>query len=137
MTITNSPPTIIDQEMADDFEIDDPWPTQADALATAAIVAEQARKIYGNELEGVWIYGSRARGDNQPDSDLDVLVVKKSKDFDPHNRLQRKLRDALLPEYLDYLVSGDLYIHIACAEKFKEWDTMFYRNVRVDAIPVP
>jgi predicted nucleotidyltransferase len=27
------------------------------------------------EIEEVWLYGSRARGDNRPDSDIDLAVV--------------------------------------------------------------
>ena len=123
--------------MRGDPLIENPWPTKADALAAAGIIADQARILYGDELEGVWLYGSRARGDNKPDSDLDVLVVKRSKDFDPRNKLQRKFRRALEPEYFDGLVWILIYIHVAYAEQFKEWDTMFYRNVRGDAIPVP
>ena len=115
---------------------EDPWPTKAEALAAAGVIADQAAKLYGDQLKGVWLYGSRARGDNGPDSDLDVLVVKRSKDFDPRNRLLWKLRRALVPEHFDDLVWIDVYIHVAYAEKFEEWDTMFYRNVRADAIPV-
>lgn len=33
--------------------IENPWPTKADALAAAAVIAEQARILYGDELEGV------------------------------------------------------------------------------------
>ena len=123
--------------MRDSSLIEDPWPTKTDALAAGALIADQARKLYGNDLEGIWLYGSRARGDNRPDSDLDVLLVKRSKDFDPRNKLQWRLHRALEPEYFDGLVWVLVYIHIAYAEQFKEWDTMFFRNVRADAIPVP
>jgi predicted nucleotidyltransferase len=30
---------------------------------------------FGERLRSVWLYGSRARGDHQLDSDLDLLVV--------------------------------------------------------------
>ncbi len=36
---------------------------------------EGLRKIYGGRLAGVIVYGSRARGDNRPDSDYDLLVL--------------------------------------------------------------
>ena len=42
------------------------------------IVAElklQLLQIYGPRLDQVILYGSQARGDAQPDSDIDVLVV--------------------------------------------------------------
>jgi predicted nucleotidyltransferase len=32
-------------------------------------------RIYGPRLRGLYAFGSRARGDGAPDSDLDVLVV--------------------------------------------------------------
>ncbi len=35
-------------------------------------------KIYGNEIDRVILFGSRARGDSQPDSDYDVAVFLKS-----------------------------------------------------------
>ena len=123
--------------MRDTPLIEDPWPTKSDALDAASLIARQARKLYGDELAGVWIYGSRARGDNEPDSDLDVLVVKRSKDFDPRNQLLWKLHSALEDHYFDSFVWILVYIHIAYANQFKSWDTMFYRNVRADAIPVP
>ncbi len=32
-------------------------------------------RVYGGQLDAVYLYGSYARGDNKADSDLDVLVV--------------------------------------------------------------
>jgi predicted nucleotidyltransferase len=36
---------------------------------------DEVRAVYGPELHGVVLYGSRARGDADPESDVDVLVV--------------------------------------------------------------
>jgi predicted nucleotidyltransferase len=33
--------------------------------------------IYGDQVDRILLYGSRARGDNRPDSDIDILVVLK------------------------------------------------------------
>jgi predicted nucleotidyltransferase len=35
----------------------------------------ELQAIYGARLKRVLLYGSRARGDHQPDSDYDILVV--------------------------------------------------------------
>jgi predicted nucleotidyltransferase len=37
--------------------------------------------LLGDQLEAVYLYGSHARGDAQPDSDIDILVIL-SEDFD-------------------------------------------------------
>ena len=44
----------------------------------SAAVNEYVRRLYqtlGRELVGLWLFGSRARGDFEPDSDIDVLLV--------------------------------------------------------------
>ncbi len=40
------------------------------------------REFYGEKLAKLVLFGSRARGDNDPDSDIDVLVVLKGSDSD-------------------------------------------------------
>jgi predicted nucleotidyltransferase len=45
---------------------------------TPTLVAEFKRElhhIYGDRLKGVFLYGSRARGQADPESDVDVLIV--------------------------------------------------------------
>ena len=32
-------------------------------------------RLLGNQLEAVYLYGSQARGDAHPDSDIDILIV--------------------------------------------------------------
>jgi len=41
---------------------------------------EGLREIYGDRLAGVVVYGSRARGDQRPDSDYDLLALVKGFD---------------------------------------------------------
>jgi len=38
---------------------------------------QRLRELYGDRLVKLVLFGSRARGDNDPDSDYDVLVVLK------------------------------------------------------------
>jgi predicted nucleotidyltransferase len=42
-----------------------------------AELREGLEKIYGDRLVQLILYGSRARGDAEPDSDIDVMVVLK------------------------------------------------------------
>jgi predicted nucleotidyltransferase len=46
-----------------------------DPLAIARAVASDLRQLYGGRLRDVRLYGSWARGDAHPDSDIDLLVV--------------------------------------------------------------
>lgn len=121
--------------MATVFELGNPWPTLEDAMATARFVAEQAYDLYGDRLDSVWMYGSRARGDHRADSDLDLLLVKTSEEIDPRNKLEERLYMSLL----DWL-SGDMRVlvslHTSYRKQLEGWDTMFYRGVRADAIRI-
>jgi predicted nucleotidyltransferase len=42
--------------------------------------------------EQVYLFGSRARGDNQPDSDYDFMVIVPQSDLPPHRRAQQAHR---------------------------------------------
>ncbi|HZP21781.1 MAG TPA: nucleotidyltransferase domain-containing protein [Bauldia sp.] len=39
------------------------------------LFAEAVKRRYGNRLRGLYLFGSRARGDHKPHSDIDVAVV--------------------------------------------------------------
>ena len=128
------------------METADPWPTRKEAIDAAAAAADHAHRVYGDILEGVWLYGSRARGNHRADSDLDLLLVKKSKESDPRDRLWPVLYNTLMedPYFGGYDDEGPYYgplgcwvsIHTGYSEQLREWDTMFYRSVRADAIKV-
>lgn len=45
--------------------------------------------VLGGNLEQVVLYGSRARGDEEPDSDLDVLVVLRESSQSERDRIHR------------------------------------------------
>jgi hypothetical protein len=47
----------------------------AHGLAIARRLGAAMRGAYGRRLRGVYLYGSRARGDHRPDSDVDVVIV--------------------------------------------------------------
>ena len=50
-------------------------PTDAEVKAALGQFAANVREHYGDRLKGIYLFGSRARGDHRPDSDADVAVV--------------------------------------------------------------
>lgn len=75
------------------------------SLAAASLSAEEKRVLkrwvellkaeFGADLHGVWLYGSRARGERPgPDSDVDLLVVSSRGHFQDDLRVITLLSDA-------------------------------------------
>jgi uncharacterized protein len=65
---------------------------------------------FGSRLEQVIIYGSEARGEAQPDSDIDVLAVMAGS---PSQSDDPRALDALYPMMLAY----GRPIHVMCIDK--------------------
>jgi uncharacterized protein len=89
-------------------------------------------RIYGEQLHSMILYGSQARGDAHPDSDIDVLLVIKG-DFDYIDLLKRS--DDLAASLS---LENDVVISRAfVSEKdYKERQTPFLMNVRREGIAV-
>lgn len=49
--------------------------TREQALEIATKVREELAKLYGERLRGVYLYGSAARDQLTPDSDIDIAIV--------------------------------------------------------------
>lgn len=43
--------------------------------------AAKAREACGDAIDEIILFGSVARGDNRPDSDIDILVITPKEDF--------------------------------------------------------
>jgi hypothetical protein len=50
-------------------------PSEAGATSALGAYAQLVAHAYGDRLIGLYLFGSRARGDHRPDSDADVAVV--------------------------------------------------------------
>ena len=49
--------------------------TEEKIREVVSVFAMEARKLYGFKLQAVILYGSCARGDFEPDSDIDILLL--------------------------------------------------------------
>lgn len=106
-------------------------------MSAARSVARVAKEVYGDQLEEVWIFGSRARGDWRADSDLDLLILR-SVDGNPPPRRWRflpELRDELIKRF-EYITQDMIALRAGTPEQMRTWETTFYRSIRRDAIRV-
>jgi uncharacterized protein len=68
----------------------------ADTRSVAAAVKVALRQRFGDRLAGVYLFGSRARGDHGADSDLDVAVLLHDA-REPLSSVDRELLDVIYP----------------------------------------
>ncbi len=94
-------------------------------------MSEQIHDIYGATLDKVILYGSYARGDQTPESDVDIaIVVREGNTETMHN--------ALLDLVVDYEL--DLAVTLSVVpieyENYVEWSRIlpFYRNIGKEGI---
>jgi predicted nucleotidyltransferase len=88
-------------------------------------------RIYGGRLEGVYIFGSHARGEATPDSDLDVLIVLDRLD-DYGEEIQRTSH---LISSLSLDCGTSLSRVFVSQAQWAEGQTAFLQNVREEAVP--
>ncbi|MFO8082651.1 MAG: nucleotidyltransferase domain-containing protein [Armatimonadota bacterium] len=88
--------------------------------------------LYGDRLKGLYLFGSHARGEAGPDSDVDVAVV-----LDDYRSPVREIRR--MSETVARLsLAVDRHISRVPVRE-NEWrnkDTVFMRNLRQDAVTI-
>jgi len=87
----------------------------------------------GNQLIELKLFGSKARGDDRPDSDIDLLVIVTTDDW--------RICDVVYGIATDILLQTDISISPKVIsknrlEQIQKEDTFFLRNISRDAITV-
>jgi predicted nucleotidyltransferase len=87
-------------------------------------------RVLGEQLESMLLFGSRARGDSRPDSDIDVLVV--VRDPVDYGELIRRTSEVVstLSQDNDVVISRAF----VSKERFEREQSPFLRNVRREGI---
>ncbi|MGN1027015.1 MAG: nucleotidyltransferase family protein [Faecousia sp.] len=89
------------------------------------------RKIYGDLIDSLILYGSTARGTQTDESDIDVAVLL-------HAGVTKEMREQMLDLVVDLELACGKVLSVLCIdyEKFIEWqDTLpFYKNIRKDGV---
>ena len=90
------------------------------------------KKIYGKQLKSVYLFGSRARGDANADSDVDVLIV--LSDFKKYGAELRRTGELVGKLSLDY---GETVSVIFSREQEWKHDKLpLLMNIRAESIAV-
>lgn len=107
--------------------------TENERRALAELV-ERLRRRYGDDLLRVVLFGSKARGDFDEESDLDVLVVVRIPDEDYLQR-RREIVSWTVDLMLEYgsVISTHIYDEPAYAQ-LRRWNTLLNRNIERDGI---
>ena len=89
------------------------------------------RRIYGDLIDSIILYGSTARGTQTDESDVDVAILL-------HPGATKAMREKMLDLVVDLELACGRVLSVLCIdyEKFSEWkDTLpFYKNIREDGI---
>jgi predicted nucleotidyltransferase len=103
---------------------------RSDLPAILATLRSQLALLLGDHLEAVYLYGSQARGDARPDSDIDVLVVLRG-DFEYFDLIEKTSYVAA-----DLSLENDTVISLAFVSKeaFENFRIPFHLNVQREGI---
>jgi len=96
-------------------------------------VKKTLRSLYGEQLQGIILFGSYARGEATEHSDIDLLVLLKKHPVAKFREI-RKMGDMIF----DVLMKHRHLIGVVPASE-KEWKTAtsaLYRNVKKEGIPI-
>jgi uncharacterized protein len=109
-------------------------PGEADVARALELFAASVRAAYGDRLAGLFLFGSRARGDNEPFSDADVAVILIDQDLGlvrETRRLARLAHDVLIQTGVE--VQAWPVSHVAWDDPVRQPESALVESMRRDA----
>lgn len=109
--------------------------TEAKIREVVQKFAEEVKKIYGNKLKEIILYGSCARGDFAQDSDIDIMILldvpqdkinsERRRIYDISDRLDLNYDVVLTPVFQNY-------------QTYKKYMpvSVFYQNVQKEGVKI-
>ncbi|MBP6810236.1 MAG: nucleotidyltransferase domain-containing protein [Saprospiraceae bacterium] len=104
-----------------------------DRNSIAQAVKHELELLYGERLAKVILYGSYARGDFNPDSDIDFLVVLRDNTIQTGNEIRRMAKSL---SALDLHFNTYISAHPTTLQKLEQSDYIFYQNVRREGVEI-
>lgn len=93
------------------------------------------RKLFGNSLQKVIVYGSYARGDYHKDSDVDIMVLTNLSD-DEIKKVENDVYDIAFDILMDY--GTNFSVIVKNDEHFIYWleELPFYKNISNEGVVI-
>jgi predicted nucleotidyltransferase len=88
-------------------------------------------RIYGDQLKEIYLFGSYARGDYQPNSDVDVMIVLNN--YESYGREIDRTGELTSSLSLKYGISISRVV--MKESRWRTSDSPLLRNIRMDGIP--
>ncbi len=101
---------------------------EKDAIGRAT---KRLQEVLGDNLVAVTAFGSRARGDFTGESDFDIFIVVKNRDFSVIERVISAFDEE---EDRTGVPFSFVIKPLASFEKEKAFNTSFYRNIKKDGV---
>ncbi len=94
-------------------------------------LAQKLQEQFNHLILSVLLFGSKARGDSGPDSDLDVLIVVDSDDWQLHKQICYLAADVGLKYNLN--LSPRIW-SVSHLREMEEMEASLYQNIRRDGV---